>query len=83
MADAIKAIHPFYDRIGTRHAKLLVRKAATWFTEMLGGDGDLEAHYKKMLDEGFDARTIQAFADRCLEGIDSRERQARMTDTFE
>ena len=67
MADAIKAIHPFYDRIGTRHAKLLVKKAATWFTEMLGEDGDLEAHYKKMLDEGFDARTIQAFADRCLE----------------
>lgn len=47
MADAIKAIHPFYDRIGTRHAKLLVRKATTWFAEMLGEDGDLKATTKR------------------------------------
>lgn len=62
---------------------MLVRTAATWFAEMLGEDGDLEARYKKMLDEGFDSRTVQAFADRCLDGIDSRERRTWMTDTFE
>ena len=62
---------------------MLVRKAATWFAKMLGEDGDLKVHYKKMLDEGFDARTVQAFADRCLDEIYSRERRTWMTDTFE
>ena len=63
--DVIKTIHPLYKSAGRRHAKLLVRKSAAWFSEMLEEDSGLEALYKKLLQEGFETRAVQAFADRC------------------
>ena len=82
MTEVIKTIHPFYKSAGRRHAKLLVRKSAAWFNEMLEEDSGLEALYKKLLQEGFETRAVEAFADRCRAGIASRQSQRRMTDAF-
>ena len=79
MRDVIKSIHVFYERMGTRHARIPVRKAAMWFAEMLAGDEDLDALYKKLLHEGLDTRTMQAFADRCRKGAALRAQQSRVT----
>lgn len=65
MTDVIKTLHPFYRGAGRRHAKLLARKSAAWFSEMVEVDSGLEALYKKLLQEGFETRAVQAFADRC------------------
>lgn len=81
MRDAIKIVHLFYERMGTRHARLLASKAAAWFAEMLEEDDDLRGLYKKLLCGGSDVRTVQAFADRCMERIDLEAQQSRMADT--